>query len=97
MGIPATFMLAPGRSPWRPQSEPTTSRDAVTDGGGGADMRRASNRRYRDVLAGGQDSRPGRARTDVLSRHADPHAMLKIAGLPPRRPHLPMCARPHGS
>ena len=26
--------------------------------------------------------------TDVLSRHADPHAMLKIAGLPPRRPHL---------
>jgi hypothetical protein len=45
MGIPATFMLAPGCSPWRPQSEPTTSRDAVTDGGGGADMRRASNRR----------------------------------------------------
>ena len=44
MGIPATFMLAPGCSPWRPQSEPTTSRDAVTDGGGGADMRRASNR-----------------------------------------------------
>ena len=42
----------------------------------------------RDVLAGGQDSGPGRARTDVLSRHADPHAMLKIAGLPPRRPHL---------
>ena len=46
----------------------------------------------RDVLAGGQDSRPGRARTDILSRHADPHAMLKIAGLPPRRPHLPNSA-----
>jgi hypothetical protein len=44
-GHPATFMLAPGCSPWRPQSEPTTSRDAVTDGGGGAGMRRASNRR----------------------------------------------------
>ncbi len=45
MGIHATLMLAPGCSPWRPKSEPTTSRDAVTDGGGGADMRRASNRR----------------------------------------------------
>ena len=45
MGIPATFMLAPGCSPWGPQSEPTTSRDVVTDGGGGADMRRACNRR----------------------------------------------------
>jgi hypothetical protein len=45
-GHPATFMLAPGCSPWRPQSEPATSRDAVTDGGGGAGMRRASNRRY---------------------------------------------------
>ena len=51
----------------------------------------------RDVLAGGQDGRQGGPRTDVLSRHADPHAMhadphamLKIAGLPPRRPHLPM-------
>ena len=44
MGIPARFMLAQGRSPWRPQSEPTTSSDAVTDGGGEADMRRASNR-----------------------------------------------------
>ena len=44
MGIHATLMLAPGCSPWRPQSEPTTSPDAVTDGGGGADMRRASNR-----------------------------------------------------
>ena len=38
----ATSMLAPGSSPWRPQSEPTASRDVVTDGGGGADMRRAS-------------------------------------------------------
>jgi hypothetical protein len=44
MGIHATLMLAPGCSPWRPKSEPTTSPDAVTDGGGGADMRRASNR-----------------------------------------------------
>jgi hypothetical protein len=40
----------------------------------------------RDILAGDQDGRPRRARTDVLSRR-DPHAMLKIAGLLPRRPH----------
>src|SRR6266516_5027600 len=46
MGIHATPMLAPGCSPWRPKSEPTTSPDAVTDGGGGADVRRASNRRW---------------------------------------------------
>jgi hypothetical protein len=40
-------MLAPGCSPWRPQQlEPATSPDAVTDGGGGADMQRASIRRY---------------------------------------------------
>ncbi len=45
MGTHVTLMLAPGCSPWRPQSEPTTPPDAVTDGGGGADMRRASNRR----------------------------------------------------
>src|SRR5271166_1419730 len=45
MGIHATLMLAPGCSPWRPKSEPTTSPDAVTDGGGGADMRRAHTRR----------------------------------------------------
>ncbi len=38
MGIHATLMLAPGCSQWRPKSEPTTSPDAVTDGGGGADM-----------------------------------------------------------
>ena len=31
----------------------------------------------------------GGARTDVLSRRADLHAMLRIAGLLPRRPHLP--------
>jgi len=43
-GHPRSFMPAPGCSPWRPQSEPTTSCDVVTDGGGGADMRRASNR-----------------------------------------------------
>ncbi len=36
----------------------------------------------RDILAGDQDGRPRRARTDVLSRR-DPHAMLKIAGLLP--------------
>jgi hypothetical protein len=41
-----------------------------------------------DVLAGGQDRHPRRARTDVLLRSADPHAMLKIASLLPRRPHL---------
>src|SRR6266576_2541676 len=35
MGIHATLMLAPGCSPWRPKSEPTTSPDAVTDGDGG--------------------------------------------------------------
>jgi hypothetical protein len=29
------------------------------------------------------------ANTDVLSRRADLHAMLRIAGLLPRRPHLP--------
>ncbi len=34
MGIHATLMLAPGCSPWRPKSEPTTSPDAVTDGDG---------------------------------------------------------------
>jgi hypothetical protein len=45
MGIHATPMLAPGCSPWRPQSEPkASSPDAVTDGGGGAEKRRASNR-----------------------------------------------------
>jgi hypothetical protein len=33
------------------------------------------------------------ARTDVLSRRADPHALLKIAALLPRRPHLPMSER----
>ena len=33
------------------------------------------------------------ARSDVLSCHADPHAVLKIAGLPPRRPHLPNSGR----
>jgi hypothetical protein len=44
MGIHATLMLAPGCSPWRPKPEPTTSPDAVTDGSGGAHMRRASNR-----------------------------------------------------
>ncbi len=44
IGIHATLMLAPGCSPWRPKSEPTTSPDAVTDGGGEAGMRRASNR-----------------------------------------------------
>jgi hypothetical protein len=44
MGIPATFMLAPGCSPWRLESEPTTSRDAFTDGAGGADMQHESNR-----------------------------------------------------
>jgi hypothetical protein len=47
-----------------------------------------------DVLAGGQDRHPRRARTDVLSRPADPHAMLKIANLLPRRPHLPMSGCP---
>jgi len=36
MGIHATLMLAPGCSPCRPEPVP----DAVTDGGGGADMRR---------------------------------------------------------
>jgi hypothetical protein len=29
-----------GCSPWRPQSKPTVSQDAVTDGGGGVEMRR---------------------------------------------------------
>jgi hypothetical protein len=60
MGIHATLMLAPGCSPWRPKSEPTTSPDAVTDGGGGAGMRRASNRRYRGPPARGrsQSRRP---------------------------------------
>jgi hypothetical protein len=53
MGIHATLMLAPGCSPWRPKSEPTTSPDAVTDGGGGADMRRASNRRSGRFRRGG--------------------------------------------
>jgi hypothetical protein len=47
----------------------------------------------RDVLVGDQDGRPRRARTDVLSRCADRHAMHKIAGLLPRRPHLPMSGR----
>jgi hypothetical protein len=42
-----------------------------------------------DVLAGGQDRHPKRARTDVLLRSADPHAMHKIASLLLRRPHLP--------
>src|SRR6516164_5210112 len=28
MGVHATLMLAPGCSPWRPKSEPTTSPDA---------------------------------------------------------------------
>jgi hypothetical protein len=52
-----------GCSPWRSQSEPTTSPNAVTDGGGGADMRRASNRRYarkyelRCSLPGGAQTR----------------------------------------
>jgi hypothetical protein len=64
---------------------------AVTDGGGEADMRDALSA-VRDVLAGDQDGRPRRARTDVLSRRADLHAMLRIAGLLPRRPHLPMRA-----
>jgi len=44
MGIHATLMLAPRCSQWRPKPEPTTSPDAATDGDGGADMRRASNR-----------------------------------------------------
>ena len=44
MGIHATLTLSQGYSLWRPQSEPTTSPDAVTNGGGGVGMRRASNR-----------------------------------------------------
>ena len=31
-------MLAPGCLPWRPQSEPPTFPDAVTDSGGALDM-----------------------------------------------------------
>jgi hypothetical protein len=44
MGIHATLMLAPGCSPRRPKSEPRRLPRVVTDGGGGADVRRASNR-----------------------------------------------------
>src|SRR5260370_14848074 len=62
MGIHAALMLAPRCSPWRPKSEPTTSPDAVTDGGGGADMRRASNRAIRSAwrLEGGGVTYVGR-------------------------------------
>jgi hypothetical protein len=43
-GVPGhvTLVLARRCSPWRPQSEPTASPNAVTDGSGEADMRRAS-------------------------------------------------------
>jgi hypothetical protein len=37
------------------------------------------------------------ARTDVLSRRADPHVPLKIAALLPRRPHLPMSGCPNSA
>ena len=40
----STLMPAPGCSPWRPRAESATSPDAVTDGGGEADMRRAQSR-----------------------------------------------------
>ena len=49
MGIHATLMLAPGCSPQRPKSEPRRLPRVVTDGGGGADVRRASNRRYLEL------------------------------------------------
>jgi hypothetical protein len=42
----------------------------------------------RDVLASDQDGRRRRARRDVLSCHADPYAMLKIAGLLPRHAEM---------
>src|SRR5262249_13002146 len=55
MGIHAALMLAPGCS--RPKSEPTTSPDAVTDGGGGADLRRAVPAMGGCLLDHGQDAR----------------------------------------
>jgi len=55
LGIHATLTV-PGCSPRRPESEPATSPDAVTDGGGGADMRRAISADMRGRgLDSGQD------------------------------------------
>src|SRR6516164_2125887 len=49
MGIHATLMLAPGCSPWRPKSEPRLLPVSSRTVGGGADMRRASNRPGREL------------------------------------------------
>ena len=90
---PRTPALRPSHSRTCPHPTITAQEDHLTHQKKGRPNHLTQRGIVRDVLASGQDGRPGRPRTDVLSRHADPHAMLKIAGLPPRRPHLPMSGR----
>ena len=89
MGIHATLMLAPGCSPWRPKSELTTSPDAVTDGGGGADLRRARTRR-----SGGQ-SKSSRIQSEP---HPNGRSVAPVCQseetrtVPPMKPSLALTA-----
>jgi hypothetical protein len=94
MGIHATLMLAPGCS--RPKSEPTTSPDAVTDGGGGG--RPAARRaRYGRVSAGSWSRCPpsrsghsGWPQPDPVAPPCPGRAAVVVTDGPPVPPGTPV-------